>query len=287
MEEYKILETKGKESVRALIKEHESQTALNAEKFKRGCETLEKNFQKESLLYREECKQEVDSVREALETRLRRQIDACDVLTREVEALKENVRKERSLSEDLQTKLQNEINSRIKLQDMSEELKKRLDDVYASREGCAKKNAEQLSVIETLERRLETAVCDKRGVNEELCKLEDALQATRLALQNEEKRARELESTNADFELRHVQTRENSMAISKQHKEELFQLDSKLRREHESEIEILQKQHKCALEDALTSRHEHLQMQKKDFERKSALANEEMTEKLRQANEET
>ena len=286
VEEYKILETKGKESVRALIKEHESQTALNAEKFKRGCETLEKNFQKESLLYREECKQEVDSVREALETRLRRQIDACDVLTREVEALKENVRKERSLSEDLQTKLQNEINSRIKLQDMSEELKKRLDDVYASREGCAKKNAEQLSVIETLERRLETAVCDKRGVNEELCKLEDALQATRLALQNEEKRARELESTNADFELRHVQTRENSMAISKQHKEELFQLDSKLRREHESEIEIMQKQHKCALEDALTSRHEHLQMQKKDFERKSALANEEMTEKLRQANEE-
>ena len=46
VEEYKILETKGKESVRALIKEHESQTALNAEKFKRGCETLEKNFQK-------------------------------------------------------------------------------------------------------------------------------------------------------------------------------------------------------------------------------------------------
>ena len=78
----------------------------------------------------------------------------------------------------------------------------------------------------------------------------------------------------------------NSMAISKQHKEELFQLDSKLRREHESEIEILQKQHKCALKDALASRHEHLQMQKKDFERKSALANEAMTEKLRQANEE-
>ena len=86
------------------------------------------------MLYREECKQEVDSVREALETRLRRQIDACDVLSREVEALKENVQKERSLSEDLQTKLQNEINSRIKLQDMNEELKKRLDDVYASRE---------------------------------------------------------------------------------------------------------------------------------------------------------
>ena len=42
MEEYKILETKGKESVRALHQGARSQTALNAEKFKRGCGVREK-----------------------------------------------------------------------------------------------------------------------------------------------------------------------------------------------------------------------------------------------------
>ena len=160
LNEYKTLETKGKESVRALMEEHESQTALNAEKFKRGCESLERNFQKESLFYREECNKEVNSVREALESRLLRQVDACDVLSREVEALKENVKKEQSLSIDLQKKLQNEISSSVKLRSMNEELKKQLDIVHASREDGMKVNTEQSSVIETLERRLETALSD-------------------------------------------------------------------------------------------------------------------------------
>ena len=286
LNEYKTLETKGKESVRALMEEHESQTALNAEKFKRGCESLERNFKKESLFYREECNKEVNSVREALESRLLRQVDACDVLSREVEALKENVKKEQSLSLDLQKKLQNEISSSVKLRNMNEELKKQLDIVHASREDGMKVNTEQSNVIETLERRLETALSDKRGIAENLRKLEDVRHATHLALEKEKKVARDLAIANADFEQRHVQTLENSMAISKQHKEELFELDSKLRREHESEIEILQEQHKCALEDALASRHEHLQTQKRDFER-NCVKQKKKTKRSRKRSEST
>lgn len=285
-EEYKILETKGKESLRMLVEEHESQTALNAEEFKRGCESLERNFQKESLMYREECKKEVDSVREALETRIRRQVDACDVLSREVEALKETVQKERFLSEDLQSKLQNEITASVKLRDINEDLVKQLDIVRALREDCMKTNAEQSSIIETLERQLETALSNKRGVDEKLREQIDAMHATRIALEKQEKRALELEIVNADFERRHVQTLENSKAISEQHKKELLELNSKLCGEHESEIEILKKQHKCAIEEALATQDKHLQAQQRDFERKCVFVNEEMKEKVRQANEE-
>ena len=286
IKDYKILETKQKEAARAQAEEHEVQITQLAEKFKRKCEELEGSFQNESLKNQTQYRDEVVSVREALEMRLRRQVEACDVLRRDADALKETVQKERLQSKELHEKLQNETDVNTNLQNMVIELREELDIATLSRSENSKQVSEQLNIIKTLEKRIKNASLKETELDEKLQNLEYSVQKRKLELEDEKARTQELESVIKSFELRHVQTLENSMAISKQQKEELFQLDMKLREEHKEEIELLKQHQTRALQDTLSSRQKHVLQQQKIFERETALAREEMEEKLRKADQE-